>query len=221
MKYIKNRYLVYLVINILAIFIFNALNNQLAITSSNYKSVNTVLSNTTQNTTPTLVYTSNNTSFETHNTLFFQHLSYIPLPDTRIIALSRFLKHYNSPLYPYASYIVKTADKYHQDWRVIVAISGVESAFGRITRPNSYNAWGWRGGPGGDFSNFKNWEHAIDYMTRRFTSGYGANPDPYSIYKTYCPPCTTAWPNGVSGYMKQLDYYRKQANKELLTKYSK
>ncbi len=145
-----------------------------------------------------------------------QHCSYVPLPDTRIIALRRFLQNHNSPLKDYTDVIVQAADKYNQDWRIIVAISGVESNFGKITKPNSYNAWGWRGGPNGDFSKFANWEQAIEYITKVFTQGYGQNPDPYSIYKTYCPPCSTAWPDAVTKYMKQLSGIRQEINREYM-----
>ncbi len=143
-----------------------------------------------------------------------QHCSYIPLPDTRIIALRRFLQKYKSPMLPYADLIISQADKYNQDWRIVVAISGVESRFGKILPHNSYNAWGWRGGRQGKFSNFNNWEHAIIYITKAFSSGYGQAPNPYSFYKIYCPPCTTAWPNTVTKYMQELSNIRKNINKQ-------
>ena len=152
------------------------------------------------------------TNFRKLNT----HISYIPLPDTRLLALRKFLKQYNSPLYDYASDILQQADKNKQDWRILVSIAGVESNFGRITQHNSYNAWGWRGGNNGNFSSFHDWQDAITYITQKFTQGYGESPNPYDIYKTYCPPCTTAWPNAVVNYMKELSIMREQINKQII-----
>lgn len=153
------------------------------------------------------------------NNKVYDHISYIPLPDTRIIALKHFLEDHRSPMANYAAYIIQQADLYNQDWRIIIAISGVESAFGRIIKQNSYNAWGWKGGPKGNFSYFSNWQDAISSITRQFTLGYGREPNPYDIYKTYCPPCTQAWPKGVINYMTQLQNYRKKVNEQLKKQY--
>ena len=196
---------------------FTANHLQLQFTQKTYNSLSNSINIQKTQFTNNLI---NQLAIPKPSTKYNQHCSYIPLPDTRIIAMHRFLQHYKSPMTDYANIIVQTADKYNQDWRIIISIAGVESAFGRITRPNSYNAWGWRGGPDGDFSNFQNWEQAIIYITKKFTNGYGQNPNPYDFYKTYCPTCTLAWPNGVTNYMHQLDSYRQQVNKELQKKYS-
>lgn len=133
--------------------------------------------------------------------------------DTRVIAMNRFLVDYHSPMAPYAETFVKAADDVGLDWRLVAAISGVESGFGRITPYNSKNAWGWRGGPGGDFSIFDTWEEGITHVTTRIAVGYGTNIDVFVMEPTYCPPCGMnpqhSWANGVQNYMSELSSYRK------------
>ncbi len=130
--------------------------------------------------------------------------------DARVSALRQFLMDYNSPMYPHAETFVVEADKYGLDWRLVAAISGVESAFGLLSiRP--HNAWGWRGGPGGDFNPFNSWDHAIEVVTRRLALGYGIHMTPFEIEPIYCPPCgrnpAHLWANGVIKFMNQIDMY--------------
>jgi hypothetical protein len=130
--------------------------------------------------------------------------------DGRVTALRQFLIDYNSPMYPYAHVFVAEADNYGLDWRLVTAISGVESAFGSIpVRAN--NAWGWKGGSDGDFNNFDSWEAAIQVVTRRLALGYGIHMTPFEIEPIYCPPCGQnpqhLWANGVVKFMNQLDMY--------------
>lgn len=133
--------------------------------------------------------------------------------DTRVIAMNRFLVDYGSPMAPYAETFVDSADEAGLDWRLVASISGVESAFGRIIPYNSYNAWGWRGGPGGAFSDFGSWENGISHVTSRIAIGYGTESNPFDMEAIYCPPCgenpAHAWANGVARYMNQLSEYRK------------
>ncbi|MEX0887795.1 MAG: hypothetical protein WDZ67_00205, partial [Patescibacteria group bacterium] len=63
--------------------------------------------------------------------------------EARPLILKRFLASYKSPLVPYADFILETSEKYGLDWRLLTAISGNESLFGRVTPPDCYNAWGW------------------------------------------------------------------------------
>ena len=132
--------------------------------------------------------------------------------DTRVVAINRFLVDHGSPMAPYAETFVAAADDSGLDWRLIVSIAGVESAFGRLIPYNSYNAWGWRGGPGGDFSNFTSWIDGIQYVTSQVAEGYGRDIDVFTMEPIYCPPCGEnpqhAWANGVTNYMQQLSSYR-------------
>ncbi len=133
--------------------------------------------------------------------------------DTRILAMNKFLKDYHSPMAKHAQTFILEADKHGLDWRLLVSISGVESAFGNITPANSNNAWGWRGINGNEagWSMFSSWDDAISHITERMAQGYGTNLTPFQIEGTYCPPCGEnpehVWANAVNNYMNQLSYY--------------
>ncbi len=131
--------------------------------------------------------------------------------DARATALRQFLMDYNSPMYPYAEVFVTEADKYGLDWRLVAAISGVESSFGLLpVRAN--NAWGWKGGSDGDFNPFDTWGHGVEVVTRRLALGYGIHMTPFDIEPIYCPPCgenpDSLWANGVVKFMNQIEMYR-------------
>jgi hypothetical protein len=132
--------------------------------------------------------------------------------DTRVVALNRMLVDYGSPMAKYAETFVVAADDSSLDWRLVASIAGVESAFGRLIPYNSYNAWGWKGDPSRDFSQFSSWEDGIKVVTSRIAEGYGRDINVFVMEPTYCPPCGEnpehAWANGVSRYMAQLSEYR-------------
>lgn len=137
--------------------------------------------------------------------------------DSRKRAVELLLLQFDSPMAPHADDFVKWSDKYGNDWRLAVSISGVESGFGRIIPENSYNGWGWKGGENGDFSDFNSWEHSIKYITERLAKGYGTDITPMAMESTYCPPCGATgkhyWANGVETYMHMLEQYRQEINK--------
>jgi hypothetical protein len=133
--------------------------------------------------------------------------------DPRILAMSEFLADYNSPMQPYAETFIVVADEFGLDWRLVAAISGVESAFGNIHPQGTYNGWGWRGINKNEdgWSIFDSWEHSISHITERIALGYGTDITPFSMEATYCPPCgrnpAHLWANGVTRYMNELQYY--------------
>lgn len=90
--------------------------------------------------------------------------SYVP-EEARQLILRRFLESYHSPLVPYAGYILEVSEKYNLDWRLLTAIAGNESLFGRVVPHNSYNAWGWGVHSQGTVR-FGSWEEGIERVTR-------------------------------------------------------
>jgi hypothetical protein len=133
--------------------------------------------------------------------------------DPRVLALNRFLLDYHSPMAKDAEVFVTAADEYGLDWRLIVSISGVESAFGNLVPRDSNNGWGWRGINGNEagWSMFNTWEEGITHITERMAIGYGTDLTPLDIQDTYCPPCGATgqdlWAKGVIGFMNELEYY--------------
>lgn len=131
--------------------------------------------------------------------------------DPRIAAMNKFLLDYHSPMATYAEVFITEAEKYGLDWRIVASISGVESAFGNLIPTDTNNGWGWRGGPGGDWSHFTTWADGIKEVTRGLGEGYGIHMTPFDIEPIYCPPCgrnpAHAWANGVTRFMNELSYY--------------
>jgi hypothetical protein len=124
------------------------------------------------------------------------------ISDNRVKVLKAFLESYNSPLSIYSKNFIDSADKYDLDWRLVPAISGVESTFGKHIPANSYNAYGWASGN----YIFKSWEESIDIVSQSLRKDY-LNRGATSITKIarwYCPP-STSWSWKVQYFMNKLE----------------
>jgi hypothetical protein len=93
--------------------------------------------------------------------------------DKRLLKLKGFLAENNSPLYSKSPYLIKIADKFGLDWKLVTAIAGLESSYCMHIPSNSYNCWGW-GIPTGMQSgiNFKNFEDAINIVSEGLRKNY-------------------------------------------------
>lgn len=78
--------------------------------------------------------------------------------------IERFLRAYGSPMAPYARHIVRAGMRNDIDPRVIVAIAGVESSYGR--HAPGFNAWGW------GRARWGSWSHAIHGFSRSVSANY-------------------------------------------------
>jgi hypothetical protein len=127
--------------------------------------------------------------------------------DERVAILQSYLEQYHSPLTQKADLFVREADRNNIDWRLLVAISGVESTFGQAYPENSYNAWGW-GIYGANRHGFTSWDDAIETISRelktRYIDGWGAQ-DVYQIGRYYAASPT--WANRVSYFMDKIGSY--------------
>lgn len=124
-----------------------------------------------------------------------------PKFDYRVHILRKFLGSHKSPLTPYSITFVKMADYYGLDWRMVPAISGVESTFGKRIPPGSYNAYGWANGKAG----FVSWPHSIVTVTGTLKKNYidrGA-VSIQRISRIYAPPSTT-WGKNVTFFVKKI-----------------
>ena len=107
-----------------------------------------------------------------------------------------FYKRWNSPMADQAQFIVETADHFGIDWRLIPAISIVESS-GGVYCFKAYNAFGWGS------ATFKNFEHSIYTVSEGLALRYGSD-NPHVIAYTYCPPNALGWANKVLNLMNQM-----------------
>ena len=123
-------------------------------------------------------------------------------PDNRITVLQNYLLKHNSPLITYAPLIIEKSDQYKLfDWRLITAIAGVESTFGKHIPVNSYNAWGIANGN----YYFSSWEEAIDYVSNLLKTKYvdkGLNSID-KIAPVYAPPSRT-WSYKVKYFIREI-----------------
>lgn len=126
-------------------------------------------------------------------------------PDPRVKQLNNFLNSHYSPLTPYAACFIQAADKYQIDWRLIPAITGVESSFGKQIPLNSFNAYGWNNG----YFKFKSWQDSIEHVAKVLNEKYFAkgldNPD--KIGPVYAPP-SKSWAGKVTFFMKKIECFQ-------------
>lgn len=119
--------------------------------------------------------------------------------DIRVERIRDYLEGRGSPLVGYSEEFVKASDEYEIDYRLVVAISVIESGAGKDNfRP--YNAWGW--GKKG----FNGWTEGIWEVSRGLAQGYYAKGlvTPEQISKRYCPPNATNWARKVQGVMNEI-----------------
>jgi len=132
----------------------------------------------------------------------------IKAPDSRTEILKSYLKQYDSPLVSYAQSFVDTADKYNLDWRLVVAISGVESTFGQRIPYDSYNGWGW-GIYGDHMIRFSSWNEGIETVSEglrnKYINKWGAQ-DIYAIGRFYAASPT--WAQRVVYFMNSIEQFQ-------------
>lgn len=129
--------------------------------------------------------------------------------DSRVTKLKAYLEKHDSPMAANAHVFVREADKNGLDWKLVAAIAGTESTFGKHIPSDSFNAWGW-GIPTGAQSGirFHNWEEGIATVseglaTRYFGRGAKTIYDVGWIYAAN----GNSWGNHVSFFMNQIDSF--------------
>lgn len=132
--------------------------------------------------------------------------------DERIPLLRGYLQAKGSPLAPKAAQMIVTADKYQFDWRLLPAIAGKESSFGKKIpwdkegQKPSYNAWGW-GIYGDQVLSFSSWDEAIEKVGAGLRDGYFDKniTTIEDIMRYFTPRSNGSWAADVSSIMEQID----------------
>lgn len=149
---------------------------------------------------------------ETPNIKTSQVLGFHTVGDERIPLLRGYLQAKDSPLASYSAEMVVTADKYQFDWRLLPAIAGKESSFGKKIpwdkegqRP-SYNAWGW-GIYGDQILSFSSWEEGIEKVGAGLRDGYFDKnlTTVEEIMRYFTPRSDGSWARDVSFIMEQIE----------------
>ncbi len=125
--------------------------------------------------------------------------------DARPEIIRQYLEYYNSPLIPYANFIVQTADENKIDFRLITAIAQQESNLCKIIPPGSYNCWGWGITSQGTLG-FTSYEDGIEQVskglrTEYLDKGYLTVPE---IMSKYTPQSNGSWANGVTQFLGEM-----------------
>lgn len=93
--------------------------------------------------------------------------------DNRAAILHAYLSKKSSPFADNAGQFVKEADRLNLDWKLVAAISGVESTFGQHIPAGSYNAWGWGIFTGAsDGIHFTDWNDGISKVSEGLHDNY-------------------------------------------------
>lgn len=132
--------------------------------------------------------------------------------DERVPHLRGYLKAKGSPLASKAAEMVTTADKYHFDWRLLPAIAGKESSFGKKIpwdkegQKPSYNAWGW-GIYGDQILSFSSWDEGIEKVGAGLHNGYFDKSlvTVEGIMHYFTPRSNGSWARDVSYFMEEIE----------------
>jgi hypothetical protein len=120
--------------------------------------------------------------------------------DPRCHALRNFFLRYQSPLHRLAIRFLQAADAHRLDWRLLPAISMVETTGGKFGTP--HNVFGWNSGR----SRFVTTEAGIDYVASRFgKSPIYAGKSEQGILQKYNPD-RKKYPPKVAYFMRELSH---------------
>jgi len=125
--------------------------------------------------------------------------------DARPEIVREYLEYYNSPLIQYSDLIVKTADKYSLDYRLITAIAQQESNLCKIIPPGSYNCWGWGITSVGTLG-FNSYEDGIEQVSKGLRENYldKGYTTIDQIMSKYTPSSNGSWSHGVNEFMTAM-----------------
>lgn len=124
-------------------------------------------------------------------------------PEAQVLAA--YLATHNSPLQYHAQDFIDASKEYGLDWRLVPAIAGVESTFGKFT-PGGYNGWGW-GVYGNQAVYFKSWKEGIYTVSKGIRENYvnRGYTEPYSMNRMYA--ASPRWGGKVVFFMNDIDRF--------------
>ncbi|MCA9308209.1 MAG: hypothetical protein R3B92_00395 [Patescibacteria group bacterium] len=123
----------------------------------------------------------------------------------RVKTLETFFKKYNSPLAAHAQTFVNVADQYNIDYRLLPAISCMESTCAKFMPHESNNPFGW-GVYGNSYISFANYDEAIETVGAGLNKGYFSKglDTIEEIAPVYTPPNYVHWQSGVKYFTNKI-----------------
>lgn len=131
----------------------------------------------------------------------------IETSDARPELIKNYLRKYNSPLIDMSNFLVKKADEYGLDYRLIPAIAQQESNLCKVIPAKTYNCWGWGIHSKGTLG-FNSYEEAIEAVMSGLKKEYidKGLTTPDMIWKKYTPSSPDgAWAHGVNQFMAEME----------------
>lgn len=122
--------------------------------------------------------------------------------DKKAEILAGYLAKYDSPLKYHAQDFIDAAKLFGLDWKMLPAIAGVESTFGKNI-PGGYNGWGW-GVYGNQAIYFNSWREGIFTIAKGLRENYlnKGLTEPYSMNRVYA--ASPFWGGKVTYFMQDL-----------------
>jgi len=129
----------------------------------------------------------------------------------KVRKLEKFFQSYKSPLASHSETFIKVAKKYGLDYRLLPAISCMESSCGKKLIEGSFNPFGW-GIYGSNAIYFKNYDEAIDMVGKGLKVNYldKGFDTPQKIAPIYTPPNHRNWLSGVTFFMEKIESSEKE-----------
>lgn len=123
--------------------------------------------------------------------------------------LAAYLESYDSPMKNHSQDFIDAAREYNLDWRLLPAIAGVESTFGKHI-PGGYNAYGWAIYTPDSRFGFKSWRDGMFVVAKGLREDYlnKGLTDPYSINKIYA--ASPNWGGNVTFFMSEMGDFAKK-----------
>lgn len=126
--------------------------------------------------------------------------------DARVEIIRQYLERWESPLEPYADFIVSVSDQYGLDFRLLTAIAQQESNLCKKSPPQSYNCWGWGIHSNGTLT-FASYTEAVEAVAsglrgEYLDKGYDTVEE---IMTKYTPLSSGSWAFGVQKFMEDME----------------
>jgi len=120
--------------------------------------------------------------------------------------LEAYLASHNSPMQYHAQDFIDAAKEYDLDWKLLPAIAGVESTFGKHI-PGGYNAYGWAIYTPDSRFGFKSWREGMFVVAKGLREDYinKGLTDPYAMNRIYAASPT--WGTKVTFFMNKLEVF--------------
>lgn len=125
--------------------------------------------------------------------------------DNKAKILSEYLKRFDSPMQYHAQDFIDASETYNLDWKMLPAIAGVESTFGKQI-PGGFNAYGW-GVYGDQALYFSSWRDGMFEVAKGLRENYinKGLDDPYEINRIYA--ASPYWGGRVTYFMQDLEKF--------------